>query len=286
MRQFHSQILQNAQISRDLFELSLSWDYPAPEPRPGQFLTIRVSPESVPLLRRPFAFASFDAGAKTASVIYQIRGRGTELLSAMRAGEALDVAGPFGAPFPIDSDMRNAVVVAGGVGLGPMLFLSSALRASNIPQEFIFGCRSKPFVPDAKCFRDAGARVCTDDGSAGFAGNAVEYLGQRAAYSVQRASGVDTQSSTITSHPSSADASISIGPGVVVYGCGPAPMLRALCEFCRPLGARVWVSLEAVMACGVGACMGCAVALSGGGYARVCREGPVFDGGGVLWEAM
>ena len=254
MKQFMSQIVGNTQVGKDLFEMSLAWDARAGLPLPGQFLTVRVSPDTVPLLRRPFAFSGFDESARTASIIYQRRGRGTEILSEKLAGEEVDVIGPLGSAFPVDEGQGKSVAVAGGVGLGPILFLAADLRRRGIDTALVFGCRSAAFIPNTAGFKAAGARICTDDGSAGFKGNAVEYIRDN----------------------------IISDDNTVIYGCGPEPMLKGLCGLAEASGAKVWVSLEAMMACGVGACMGCAVQTAQG-YSRVCKEGPVFDGRDVTW---
>jgi dihydroorotate dehydrogenase electron transfer subunit len=257
MKQFWAKIVYNKQIGEDFFEASLTWDAAAAVPAPGQLLTLRVSPDSVPLLRRPFAFAGFDGQAHTAQIIYQKRGRGTEILSAKQSGEKIDVIGPLGNPFPVDDGQEKSIAAAGGTGLGPVLFLAAHLKRRGIETEFVFGCKSESFIPKTALFESAAARICTDDGSAGFAGNVVQYM----------ESGIKPDEKSI------------------VYGCGPVAMLRGLCGLARSRGARAWVSLESVMACGVGACMGCAAPTSRG-YLRVCREGPVFDGKDIIWEQM
>jgi len=257
MKQFESQILRNIQISADFFEASLMWDVAAGTPAPGQFLTVRVSQDSVPLLRRPFAFAGYDSQTQTALIIYQKRGRGTEILSTKQPGEKIDVMGPIGTPFPIDDSQEKSIAAAGGIGLGPVLFLAARLKQRGIPAEFVFGCRSKSVIPNTTLLADAGAHICTDDGTAGFGGNIVQYM----------------------------ESSLKPDGHTVIYGCGPVPMLKSLCALAQSRGARVWVSLESVMACGVGACMGCAVSATSG-YLRVCRDGPVFNGKDILWEPM
>jgi len=254
MKQFGSEVIYNKQIGDSFYEMSLVWDAAAGSPEPGQFLSVRVSPDTVPLLRRPFAVAGYDESAQTATMIYQVRGRGTEMLAAGQPGERVDVIGPLGNPFSIDGHQGKSVAAAGGIGLGPILFLVSALRRRGIETEFVFGCRSKPFIPNSELFKDAAARICTDDGSAGFNGNVVQYINTE----------IKPDSST------------------VVYGCGPVPMLKNLSGLAAPTGAKVLVSLEAMMACGVGACMGCAVKTTQG-YQRVCKEGPVFDGRDIVW---
>jgi len=257
MKQFESQILSNKQISADFFEMSLKWDVAAGVPAPGQFLTVRVSPDSVPLLRRPFAFAGFDAQSQTVFIIYQKRGRGTEILSAKQSGGKIDVMGPLGVPFPVDDGQGNSIAAAGGIGLGPILFLAACLKQRGISTEFVFGCRSKSLIPNTDHFQDAAARICTDDGTAGFGGNVIQYI----------------------------ESNLKPDAHTVIYGCGPVPMLKGLCGLAQSRGARVWVSLESVMACGAGACMGCA-ASSKSGYLRVCKEGPVFNGKDISWEQI
>jgi dihydroorotate dehydrogenase electron transfer subunit len=257
MKQFQSEIVCNKQISADFFEMMLSWDLSAGAPEPGQFFTIRVSKDFVPLLRRPFAFAGFDESAKIASVIYQKRGRGTEILSEMEPGGKIDIVGPLGNTFPVSDNQGKTIAVAGGIGLGPILFLVSHLKKRGIETEFIFGCRSGSLIPNADSFKNADPKICTDDGTAGFKGNVVQYI----------------------------SANMQPDGKTVLYGCGPEMMLESMSKLAQSTGAKAWVSLEAIMACGVGACMGCAVPATNG-YPRVCKEGPVFDGKDILWEQM
>lgn len=255
MKQLQSQILSNTQISADFHELCFTWDPQAGNPLPGQFLTIRVSEDSVPLLRRPFAFSGFDENAGSASIIYQKRGRATQIMTGKQPGEKLDLIGPLGKPFPVPEQNSGLFLVAGGVGLGPVLFLANYLKAAGKQVTFVFGCRTESFVPSLPAFENAGPVICTDDGSAGFRGNSVEYLVQKE----------------------------KIDSGSVLYGCGPDPMLRALAGLAVEKDTQVWVSVEQVMACGVGACMGCVVKTTSG-YQRACKEGPVFSGRDIVWE--
>jgi len=284
--QFISRIISNDRISEGFYELTLTWDKCAPIPLPGQFLTIRInggcSNSTVPLLRRPFAFAGFDVLKSVAKIIYQKRGAGTEILAAAKVHEGIDVIGPLGTPFVVDTDKdtgintdnhhiinnnsitginsKKRVIVAGGVGLGPMLFLSSFLTARSIPSRFIFGCRNQSFIPSTKTFTDANPQICTDDGSVGFHGTVADYI-----------------NTNILS---------DINDDTKIYACGPSPMLKSVNRIAQSRNADCLVSLEAMMACGVGACMGCVVPVVNGGYSRVCKEGPVFNGKDILWERM
>ncbi|GBU20341.1 dihydroorotate dehydrogenase [Fibrobacteres bacterium R8-0-B4] len=292
--QFISRIISNDRIGDGFYELSLSWDSRAGVPAPGQFLTVRVGGGSVPLLRRPFAFAGFDADSSVAAVIYQKRGPGTELLAAARSGEGLDVIGPLGRPFFVDDkdmgintgidtgiDTAKHIIAAGGIGLGPMLFLAASLKSRNIPTIFVFGCRNKSFIPSIKKFTDIDPRICTDDGSAGFRGTVADYIGANIILDINNDVHADTNINTNINTNTDTD----VNTNTTIYACGPLPMLKSINTIAKKSGVRCLVSLEAVMACGVGACMGC-VAPTENGYRRVCKEGPVFDSKDILWEKM
>jgi dihydroorotate dehydrogenase electron transfer subunit len=253
MKQFCGTITGNRALSAECLELEFTWARKAGRPLPGQFFTLRISDDTVPLLRRPFAFSSFDSEKMTASMIYQKRGRGTTILAGKKRGESLDVIGPLGSPFPRPGKGRNALLAAGGIGLGPLLFLSSRLRIAQL----IIGCRTKSLAPPSRTCAGLRPVICTDDGSKGFKGTADDYL-----RSIEHTVGSDT----------------------VVYSCGPLPMLKACHEFAKRRGCECFVSVEQVMACGVGACMGCAVKAADGGYKRACTEGPVFNSKELNWE--
>lgn len=253
MKQFFGTITGNRPLSSDYYKMEFTWDRKAGIPLPGQFFTARISDGIEPLLRRPFAFSGFDRRKTTCSMVYQRRGRGTDILSGKRKNERLDIIGPLGRPFPLPGRGKRALLVAGGIGLGPLLFLAAQLRNAAL----VFGCRSKTFVPPARTFAGARPVICTDDGSAGFRGTAADYL------------------KSIES---------SVGRDTIVYACGPLPMLKACHEFAAGRGCECFVSVEQVMACGVGACMGCAVKSAEGGYLRACTDGPVFDSKELKWE--
>lgn len=257
MNQISASIRSNTPIAQSFHEATFTWPTQSPPPLPGQFVSIRISDATAPLLRRPFAFSNVDPKAGTASIIYQTRGAATELLAGKGAGESLDVIGPLGKPFPQPEEKGICVLVAGGIGLGPMLFLAKHLRERRREVLFVYGCASEALVPRSESFRRANAVVCTDDGSVGFHGTNVAYL---------------------RTLPETRFA------GATMYACGPTPMMKACHELAGERGVPCYVSMEQVMACGVGACMGCVVkTTSGSGFARVCKEGPVFDSREIVW---
>ncbi|MBD3315708.1 MAG: dihydroorotate dehydrogenase electron transfer subunit [Chitinivibrionales bacterium] len=258
MKHLTTSIKNNNPIAPDFYELAFSWDPGNGIPTPGRFLTIRVSESAVPLLRRPFAFSGYDPTTQTATVIYQRRGPATDMLAAKTARDTLDIVGPLGNGFPVPSAGTPCLLVGGGVGLGPVLFLARDLESKGFPVTFVAGFRTRAMVPSPATFNGTHVAVCTDDGTAGFAGTTVDYL--------------ETLSTETTK-------------GAVVFCCGPTPMLKGCHEYAQRRGLRCRVSMEQVMACGVGACMGCVVKVKQKpGYARVCKEGPVFESGDLLWE--
>lgn len=267
MQQFNTNIIRNEKISEDFYLLDFEWTKDLVKPKPGQFLTIRVSNTTVPLLRRPFAVSNFDKKTNIASFIYQKRGVGTEILVGKKANGQLDVLGPLGSSFPLLDAVDSYIVVAGGVGLGPMLYTAKTLLEHGKQVLFVLGCRDKSFLPDDKLFgnifdsslllREDTFVICTDDGSHGFHGTTVDFLKTLEADVVNRSA---------------------------VFACGPTPMLKGCHEFSVENKNFCYVSMEQVMACGIGACMGCVIKIHGEKkYARVCKEGPVFESEAIQW---
>ncbi len=265
MEHFAARVLSNRQIAESWRELVIDW--PAQAPEPGQFLTVRASPRFDPLLRRPFAFAGFSRERCEASVIYQVRGEATRLLADLAAGARLDTIGPLGRAFPPPGKGERALLAGGGIGLGPVLFLAREFARRKregvatgedglSPALACFGFRTAASVPAIEW--PEGVRIYTDDGSAGFAGT-----------------------------PSSALAEEDAGPGRArIYACGPAAMLAALAALAKSRGWNASLSAEQWMACGVGACMGCALERAdGAGFLRACADGPVFERDDIDWAA-
>ncbi len=257
MKQLFSTIHSNKQISHDFYEILFDWHSDNGIPEPGQFLTVRVSECTVPLLRRPFAFSGFDKNNQKASIIYQKRGTATDILSAKVPGETLDIIGPIGNSVCIDDSLFKCIIVAGGIGLGPMIFTAKQAKASGKKVLFIFGAQNKSSIPSNDILDSCEPDFCTDDGSKGFKGTTVDYLISLNKNEIENAS---------------------------IIACGPMPMLRGCHEFAEKNNLQCLVSMEQIMACGIGACMGCTIKVAQKpGYARVCKEGPVFNSRDVIW---
>jgi dihydroorotate dehydrogenase electron transfer subunit len=260
MKHFSAEILSNAPVSDCFHELTFAWD--AAAPTPGQFCTVRVSPYSAPLLRRPFAFSGYDASQKTASIIYKKRGPATRILSGLAAGGKCDIIGPLGTgfsampgfPFP------SVLCIAGGTGIGPMLFMAESVACAGGVARLILGCRTAGNVPALGLLGKLGAVITTDDATKGYGGTPADYLAKLTKDRFR---------------------------GFTVCACGPMPLLLACHNWAQAEGLACFAAIEQIMACGVGACMGCAIrvktASGSTGFARACTEGPVFDSERIVW---
>lgn len=284
MKQFEATIRVNRNISSSWKVLGFEWPRDLPSPEPGQFFTFRpkaLEPGDAGLLRRPLAFAGFASGE--AYALYQIRGSGTKALAVSDEGSSLDIIGALGKTFPLPVRGERSYLLGGGIGVGPLLFLHSALAGRNSSQFsaplLMLGFRSSSFVPDfTAAMKAEGGRlgegrpgllslsrslaeaiIATDDGTRGFAGTVMDVL--RAEIASDRSGGPRHY-----------------------YACGPEPMLSALDDFAAARGSPSHVSVEQWMACGVGACQGCVLPSTKGGYLRACADGPVFSGGDIAWE--
>jgi dihydroorotate dehydrogenase electron transfer subunit len=187
---------------------------------------------------------------RTLDVLYDVVGEGTRTLASVRKGDTLDVLGPLGNAFTWPgAHVREVVMVAGGIGIAPFMLLTDQLKKFNGRKVLLFGGKSGDHVFDLKPFKDNGceAHVVTEDGSAGEKGLVTKLF------------------SLITRDPE----------GTFVYTCGPKAMMAAVQEFAGRHKLAGEASAEEVMACGLGACLGCAVRTKSG-YKTACYDGPVF----------
>jgi dihydroorotate dehydrogenase electron transfer subunit len=257
MKQFRTDIISHTRIAENYYHMSFTWPLVDCIPKPGQFLTLRVADTTVPLLRRPFAFSCYDMSGNMASIIYQKRGRGTAIMSGMVSGESIDIIGPLGNYIKDPPPGKTPILIAGGIGFGPLFFYSACLRDRGHDHMFILGVRSKRGIPALPSFHAEKPVICTDDGSAGYKGTALEYLSSLPVETIKRA---------------------------VFYCCGPYPMLSGCHKIAEHHSTECWVVMEQTMACGVGACMGCVIRVTRKtGFARVCTEGPVFLSREIIW---
>jgi len=252
-----AEILRTEKFTDDIFRFSLKAPDIAADAKPGQFVMVRAGEGMDPLLRRPFSVHQV-TGDGVVQILFKVIGKGTQMLSRLQAGECLDVLGPLGQGFTYGDNNRN-YLVGGGIGIAPLLFLAKQLLKKNDPSSIkvLLGARTGDEVDVlAEDFGSMGLEVllATEDGS----------LGQKGLVTELMIPFNDTP--------------------VKVYGCGPYPMLRAVVNMCNKKSWNCQVSLETIMACGLGACLGCTIlGADMKGYVHVCKNGPVFNADEVAW---
>ena len=194
-------------------------------------------------------------------LLYRLTGRGTLLFSRMKAGDDVALIGPLGKGFTIPEKAGRILFIAGGVGVAPLIFLlqNPVLKAATQKDSeriFYLGARRTDLLVGLERLNGCcDLRICTDDGSRGYHGPVTDLL-------MSEIDGYDPKET-------------------VLFACGPTPMTLSLGRLLKENSIPCQVSIEERMACGIGACLGCAVGIRGSGgkkeYVRVCKEGPVFD---------
>lgn len=264
-------VLRNRKIQSLYFLLEIECSPIATLIKPGQFVMLKVCNGQAPLLRRPFSLFKKDLGQLRGkgkrgrfSILYKKVGRGTQKMTELGKGKSVDLIGPLGNGFtaPPASSLNKAILIGGGVGIVSLLPLAEAMQAGRNLFVFIGGKTET----DILCLKDfkklnANVFVATEDGSFGHKGTVVDLF------------------------LSKQDELWREGP-CPIYSSGPIGMLKGLA---KALGSkRNWceASFEARMACGFGACWGCVIKTKDfkNPYQRVCKEGPVFNLGDILWE--
>jgi dihydroorotate dehydrogenase electron transfer subunit len=241
-------------------ELELPPDYPTAWP--GQYLNLRAGTALDPLFRRPFGVVEFrrEAGAAVVELYYGVVGGGTQTMAGWRTGDAVDCLGPLGNPYRVDPD-RPAILVGGGRGAAPLLYLNRLLREQGHPDtRFALGARTAGMLFGLERLDQKRLLISTEDGSAGHRGTIVEALEEEETWLRE--------------------------PGTL-YACGPEAFLAATAALARRHGWGCQVSLEGIYACGLGLCRGCAVPLKGEvGFLMQCVDGPVVDADRIDWDRM
>lgn len=253
------ELIQSEVIARDVVRLTFNAPEIAAAAMPGQFVMVQIGAGQDPLLRRPFSIHQISSEGLL-QILFKVVGRGTKLLAQCRVGEELSLIGPLGKGFVL-GETGEACLVGGGMGIAPMLFLASRFLqqpgAGAAPQVILGARNREELFPLLADFQNLGLEVlaATDDGSLGHHGLVTDVLKK-----------------------------INRSPHCTVYCCGPRPMMAAIHHLCLQESLRCQVSVETIMACGMGACLGCAVPLKAGGYAHACSDGPVFEAGELLWS--
>ncbi len=248
MKEIHDfTIVERYQRGGQYFILVLKHDGKILPIAPGQFVEVLVQGVREVMLRRPISIHDVDEKRGTITLLIQIVGNGTRQLSKLQVGDSLSLVYPLGHGFTTDIPKQSKVLmVGGGAGIAPLLHLSRVLATKGIRPTVLLGGRTAELIPVHNEFNPFGeVHIATDDGSLGHKG-------------------------LVISHPAFSNVYD------IIYTCGPTPMMKAVARSAAERGIRCEVSLENMMACGVGACL-CCVTDTDEGHKCVCKEGPVFD---------
>lgn len=253
-------VLKSEQLAPNTIRLRFEFPLLSQLAKPGQFVNIRVREALTPLLRRPFSIHRVSPAAGWVEILFDIRGEGTKLLAETREGHTIDVLGPLGNGFQIPNQLEHAILIGGGIGIAPLLFLAQELRQTNVQVKCYYGVKNQQQLCCPDDFKNIGAKmkIATEDGSSGHQGFVTDLLLIQKEYNVQQKT-----------------------PSIALFACGPPAMLRAVQQFALNRQVETQLSLESKMGCGFGVCVGCAVPArkttnSLTTYYLVCQDGPVF----------
>lgn len=248
-------VTENIRLHANYVLLKLTQSAPLPEMLPGQFAEIRVDNSPSTFLRRPISINYVDCEKNEVWFLVQLVGDGTRKLATLEKGDLLNVVLPLGNGFSMPQTPEEKVLlVGGGVGTAPMLYLGESLLKRGCKPSFLLGARSKNDLLQLEQFTSLGeVYVTTEDGS----------MGEK---------GYVTMHSVLKDHKFD-----------MIYTCGPKPMMVAVAKYAKESDTECEVSLENTMACGVGACL-CCVEKTDEGHVCVCKEGPVFNIKKLLWQ--
>jgi len=249
-------VVDNIRLNARSVLLKLTSDRPLPTMVPGQFVQLLVDDSPRTFLRRPISVNFVDKLTNTLWLLVQTVGEGTARLSQRASGDIINAILPLGNGFtvPFYVSGGEALLVGGGAGVAPLLYLGDVLRKIGMKPVFLLGAKSKDELVELSYFQKIGiTNVTTEDGSAGTKGYVTDH-------------------SILRGHSFSK-----------IYTCGPKPMMIAVARYAKETGADCEVSLENMMACGIGACL-CCVEKTVKGNRCVCTEGPVFNINQLTWQ--
>lgn len=250
-------VVRNERIAEGVGLVSLEAPRCARAVRPGQFVHLRVAAGASEILRRPFSVHGVDE--TRIEILYQVLGAGTLRLAEKQPGDdSMNIVGPLGHGWDVPEGLAHALFVTGGLGAAPLGMLATELAERGVAVVVAMGAPSSERLVARALFERVARRVevATDDGSAGAPGFA-----------------------TVLSERLLAESTFD-----AVYTCGPEAMQRIVAAQAEAAGVPCQVSLERLMACGIGACLSCVVTTRNG-RKRACVDGPVFEAREVVWDA-
>lgn len=242
-------IKSQKQIADHIYEMVLEGDITSSMKTPGQFVHVRVSDSTEHVLRRPISIADINHEQSQFTIVYRAEGAGTRKISALRAGDSLDILSPLGNGYPLEKN-EHVLIVGGGIGVPPLYELSKQLNRLGVKTTHVLGFNSKKDVFYEEKFRTLGeTHVATADGSCGTEGFVTDVI---------------------------RDLKDDFD---LFYACGPKVMLKVLSE---TMDLDGYISLEERMGCGFGVCYACVCETARGDYIKLCTEGPVFRKGEIV----
>jgi len=259
-----AEVAANREVARDHFVMEVKAPYLGKNAAPGQFVMVRARDEGTdPLIRRPLGVHAIRKSG--ISLLYKVVGTATRILSGKRPGEALNIMGPLGNGFDLGlarGGKGKVVILAGGHGAAPLYALAEGFLREKKEVDVFLGAGTKGHVVCARELKELGAsvRVATEDGTAGHKGYVTDLFEEHLELDERY-----------------------LSPDTAIYACGPRPMLARLARALPEGKVKAQASLDAYMACGTGACLGCAVRTKSG-YKMVCKDGPVFGLHDIDWK--
>jgi dihydroorotate dehydrogenase electron transfer subunit len=250
LRQAEAKIISNKEVMPGVYLIWLDCPPLTPEAKAGQFVMVRCGDGEKFQLRRPFSIHQIDG--KKLALLFNVVGRGTRWLSQCQAGDSLDLLGALGNGFSIAANAKNLLLVAGGIGVAPLVFLAQDALKEKRSVTLLYGTADSKRLSIPPPIKLVSA---TEDGSSGQRGMITDYL------------------------PDYIDGADQ------VFACGPLPMYKAMAKMPELKSKPVQISLEVRMGCGLGVCYGCTVKTRNG-LKQVCQDGPVFDLNDVLWDEL
>jgi dihydroorotate dehydrogenase electron transfer subunit len=246
-------VIGNKHLNNDSFILELSGNTKIPDFKPGQFAQVRVDGSPDTFLRRPISIHDVDYGKNAFKILIQIAGMGTKTLSKLGNGDILNLIYPLGNSFSLPSLNEQVLLVGGGCGIAPLLFLGRYLKANGFLPDILLGFRNNARIIEFEEYHTIGnVFITTEDGS----------MGEK---------GYVTSHTVLTARQYNR-----------IYCCGPYTMMKAIAAYSKNKNIICEVSLENLMACGIGACMCCIVDTVKGNLCT-CIDGPVFNVNDLKW---
>lgn len=264
-------IMRHETLARHTYRLRLKAPGIAARAKAGQFVMLRVRDGLDPLLRRPFSFHRIFPDQGIVEILYRIAGRGTWRLSQGSIGTTVNLVGPLGNSFDLPvADSSPVVLVAGGIGIAPFFALIGDLLSGRTSAaiHLFYGARTAAELLPEQMLADFKVKIywSTDDGSAGYCGRITDLLRESMASGLPRPA--------------------------MAYSCGPLAMQYHVAKWALSEGVAAQLSLESFMACGLGACLGCALPAvraddpAADHYVHVCKDGPIFSPGSIQWQKI